>query len=450
MINSLKEIFPITPILNVDLPIPLKSEKETVISQFLSPLDLTYYSPHNELVPIIEHLIRRGLSAEHLELFRKIHEGGHGFLALSGLGIQQSLLESWQLQDYIKAITIVSGKINEESYELVEELWKDMEKINIVKNKIYSRSIELHEAFAGFCTTVCPIEEKSEFKSLSEININWWVDKGYRETLRFYKDFMWINKKFGLDTLINSLKLSLNVNLFTREFIDRIVSTNKLPVYYNPRARFAMIRSALEKHGHKAKIEINDSSPKVEKRVFNEIYELRMIELMKTFLLDEEYLWYNPTNLLTSMIERDMIKYSTLEGIILGRYSSITVKEVPPGSYWKEARKGETKRRLYHPVTDVLVFKVRDDIDSRLTGPLHNTFVISALKDQLLSENITCLKECFEHCVTKHVGRTKSGWDKFKELKCRECGYYTLIKKTRKISEIHNAFKIARTAYLQK
>lgn len=452
MIYRLNELFPSSPIMDIQLYLDFlneqvggkkaKKREGTILAQFFPELDLTFYLPLKRVLDheIYELLAKSGLGIEDLEDYRIPHEASHAFLETTGAGIQRVLLEDWQIQEFHKAMRIVSGSMTEESVSLLRASKMNIQEFKTIQEMLHSRTIELNEAFANFCVVMsCEKEKKTVFTRLVENDLRRHDSELAEQhpgkqgkSLQLWKELFWIYRNFGLQTVIDTVKFALNVPIYTSYYISKF---GNLFAGINPRARFDLARRALEKEGSLAAKEIAEEATQSALKIKDEMSKLEKEKILRFILGGEEVALISPVYIIMCNLEEKLVFDLPLKEPL--RSSSMIIEEAPPG-YIKEARKGETKRRLYHWFEGDLVLLQREDVSytQRISAALETLLLLSVLKDQVLSGEVHCLKRSFSSCQTKHVGRYDDGVDKFKLLKCTECQAYKLVENARKIMEI--------------
>jgi|GEM_PF-3829978 len=446
MISSLIELFPSSNVLNVRLPIWVFNEKEEKeLASYYPELDLIFLPPLDKIIngDLFTRLNKFGFNKEDLKAYQFVNEVPHALLNQSGVGIQLVLLEEFQLEEFIKIKDILSNskQITDETIESLRYSWNTLYKLDTDKKILFTRSVEVHEAFASFCLyKISDIMFKGKRDIIGKIIEEDLKQRdkelGNGKMFQFWKKLLWIEKEFGIKTAFDSIKLALNTSPFAISYLHRF---NKLPAEINPRARFEMICRDLEKHGGKAKEFISEVNSQAAIKIKEDVKKIETAKWLRLMLGDEKLLLLGPSYLITYNLKKQISENNIMDTTY--RFTPLIIKEALPG-YWKEFKKGETKRQVRHPVKGDLTLEIMEEVayTERISSALFVTFMLSVLKDQFLAGEIHCLKRSFDWCLTKRVKTYSNGWDKFRERKCSECVYYRLVNNLKSGKEILVSF----------
>jgi len=451
MIHSLSELFPSSPISNVEFPAHLLRGTEDQggnrlgkipLAQFFPGLDVTFYPPLSRTLneEALRVLNRAGLDRKDIEMYRTAHDGSHSFLENTGVGVQQLMLEDRQVEIFAYAMKPASESLTDESIGILRMAREDIRTLKKIAELIFSRSEELNEAFAGFCSIISTDERKKEVveniveADLKKRDSDLAKRGGQGRFLQLWKEISWIYRQFGIDTVVDCVEFALNIPVFASEYINRY---GNFFAGINPKARFDIVRRVLEKGGIKEKEEIAEEANKSSSEIRGRVSRLEGERILRILVGDQEVVLVGPSYLAVRNFKGELLFKLPLS---YTRPSSIIIEEALPG-YWKEAMKGETKRAIRHPLEGDLTLIMREDVGytRRISGSLETAFLFSVLKDQALDGEVPCLKRGFRRCQTKHLGRREKGWDKFGELKCPECPDYEAVKIARKIGQVWSA-----------
>lgn len=453
-ICRLEEIFSSSSdlIMNVDFPIDFSAQDkktELDLAQFFPELDLTFYPPLNRIInnETWKIINEAGLDKDDIETFRIAHDGSHSFLEITGIGVQRILLEDFQVQNFVEAMSIVSKSMTEESVDSLKRIKENIQKLKKIEEMLHSRSIELNEAFAGLWSFLAaPKEKKEVFKRVIEGYLQELDQKALKHGkqgryLQLWKELLWILKNFGPATVIDSVKYALNIPIITSFYL---LEFDTFFANINPRARFDFTRRSLEKDRIEGKKKIAEKAIESTAIIMDEVskvWEVKKAKFLLELLLGEEKIsligpWYFTAHNLKKELKIDLF-FSRIPI----RRSSLIIREAPL-AYWRESLKEETKRKFRHWMEGDLMLDIREDVGytRHISNGIYTTFLFSVLKDQAYKGKVVCLNQGFRQCKAVSLGRTEDGRDKFRELKCVGCEAYKLVKHAKKIAEFWSVF----------